>query len=101
MTHEADMRQKLRKYAGVLVLAILLPSLVLAGLALQSLQNQQVVLERQQSLLYQNVADDLVLKMERILERERQLFAQTVESILVGKNPGSVAASFDSQLKSR
>jgi hypothetical protein len=47
----------MRKVALVFVLAVFLPSLVLAWLAVRSLRDQQFILERQQSLLYQGVAD--------------------------------------------
>ena len=49
----------MRKVALVFVLAVFVPSLVLAWLAVRSLRDQQFVLERQQSLLYQGVTDSL------------------------------------------
>jgi hypothetical protein len=42
----------MRKVALVFVIAVIAPSLVLAWLALRSLRDQEVVLERQQTLLY-------------------------------------------------
>ena len=47
----------MKKVALVFLLAVLAPSLVLAWLAVRSLRYQQVVLERQQTLLYQAVVD--------------------------------------------
>ena len=41
----------MKKVALVFILAVLLPSLVLAWLAVRSLHDQQFLLERQQSLL--------------------------------------------------
>ena len=41
----------MKKVALVFVVAVLLPSLVLAWLAVRSLRDQQFLLERQQSLL--------------------------------------------------
>ncbi len=47
----------MKKVALVFVLAVFLPSLVLAWLAVRTLRDQQFLLERQQSLLYQGIAD--------------------------------------------
>ncbi len=47
----------MKKVALVFVLAVFVPSLVLAWLAVRSLRVQQFLLERQQSLHYQGVAD--------------------------------------------
>ena len=47
----------MKKVALVFLLAVFVPSLVLAWLAIRSLRDQQLVLERQQSLLYQGVTD--------------------------------------------
>ena len=47
----------MKKVALVFVLAVVAPSLVLAWLALGSLRDQELVVERQQTLLYQGVAE--------------------------------------------
>ena len=44
---------RMKKVALVFVLAVFVPSLVLAWLAVRSLRDQQFAVERQQSLLYQ------------------------------------------------
>src|SRR6266540_859985 len=49
----------MKKVALLFGLAVFVPSLVLACLAVRSLRDQQFVLERQRSLLYQGVADSL------------------------------------------
>ena len=49
----------MKKVALVFVLAVFVPSLVLAWLAVRSLRDQQFILERQQSLLYQGAAEVL------------------------------------------
>ena len=54
----------MKKVALVFVLAVFVPSLVLAWLAVRSLRDQQFLLERQQSLLLQGVADALAAKVE-------------------------------------
>ena len=49
----------MKKVALVFVVAVLVPSLVLAWLALRSQRDLQFLFERQQSLLYQRVTDAL------------------------------------------
>src|SRR5213082_3484375 len=71
----------MKKVAFVFVLAVFVPSLVLAWLAVRSLRDQQFVLERQQSLLYQ---------------RE---FARQVEALLANDKPIDVANSFDDRIR--
>ena len=50
-------------------MAVFVPSLVLAWLAVRSLRDQQLILERQQSLLYQGVADTLARQADDFLAR--------------------------------
>jgi signal transduction histidine kinase len=89
----------MRKVALVFVLAVLLPSLVLAWLAVRSLRDQQFVLERQQSLLYQGVTDALAHTAESmVLERQRE-FGQQIESMLARSAARDLAASFDARLR--
>ena len=56
----------MKKAALVFVLAVLAPSLVLAWLAVRSVRDQQIVLERQQALLYQGVADAIAREARRL-----------------------------------
>ena len=53
----------MRKVAIVFILAVIAPSLALAWLAVRSLRGQEIVLEHQQTLLYQSVADNLALQI--------------------------------------
>jgi signal transduction histidine kinase len=89
----------MRKVALVFVLAVFVPSLVLAWLAVRSLRDQQFVLERQQSLLYQGVTDSLAKEItDYLAERQREFNAQ-VESFVVGKNPSAIAPQFDERIR--
>jgi len=91
----------MRKVALVLVVAVFVPSLALAWLAIRSLQDQQFLLERQQVLLYQHVTDTLAKAVADRLAQEQQEFSAATES-LVGTNDASVAAAqFDRQLPAR
>src|SRR5206468_9512144 len=89
----------MKKVALVFVLAVFVPSLVLAWLAVRSLRDQQIVLERQQSLLYQGVADSVAKEAAgRIAEHQRE-FARHVEALLAGNQPMDIAGAFDGRLR--
>jgi signal transduction histidine kinase len=89
-----------RKVALVFVLAVLAPSLVLAWLALRSLRDQQFLLERQQSLLYQGVTDSLAKQATDYIGDRQREFNSLVEEFASGKNPRAVAPQFDQQIRS-
>ena len=89
----------MKKVALVFLLAVFVPSLVLAWLAMHSLRDQQFALERQQSLLYQGVADAIAGKIGTLLTHRQREFSSQVDSFLAGQNPRDVAARFDEQLR--
>ena len=89
----------MRKVALVFALAVIAPSLVLAWLAVRSLRDQQLVVERQRMLLYQGVADGLVQQVQQeIADRQRE-FAQLVEGFCSKEEPATVAPQFDEFLR--
>jgi signal transduction histidine kinase len=88
-----------KKIALVFALAVFVPSLLLAWLAVRSLRDQQLVLERQQSLLYQEVADSLAKAAEDYLSQQQHEFGQQVETLLAKQNTDEVAVSFDDRLR--
>ena len=88
----------MKKVALVFVLAVFVPSLVLAWLAVRSLRDQQFLLERQQSLLLQGVADTLAAKVEEALADQQHDFALKVASLLRESDARAVARSFDNRL---
>jgi len=91
----------MRKVALVFVLAVLAPSLVLAWLAVRSLRDQQFLLERQQSLLYQQVTDAIARDIADHLAQQQQEFRKLTEE-LVATNSAQVAAiQFDNQLRQK
>ncbi len=89
----------MKKVALVFVLAVFVPSLVLAWLAVRSLRDQQFVLERQQSLLYQGVADSVAREASALLAEHQREFARQIEALLADKKPIEVARSFDERLR--
>ena len=89
----------MKKVALVFVLAVFVPSLVLAWLAVRSLRDQQFVLERQRSLLYQGVADSVAKEAANLLAEHQREFARQVEALLANNKPAYIAGSFDERLR--
>jgi hypothetical protein len=89
----------MKKVALVFVLAVLLPSLVLAWLAVRSLRDQQFLLERQQSLLDQRVTDSLAQNISDYLAQRQQEFSAQVEHLAANNDANEVAAQFDDQIR--
>src|SRR5262245_13403568 len=89
----------MRKVALVFVLAVFVPSLVLAWLAVRSLRDQQFLLERQQSLLYQGVTDSLAKEITDYLAERQREFNSHVEMFVLGKDPRAVAPDFDKRIR--
>src|SRR5438034_1137116 len=88
----------MKKVALVFVLAVFVPSLVLAWLAVRSLRDQQFVLERQQSLLYQGVTDSIAKDSAANLTEQQRAFSAQVEKLLNDRNPREAATAFDDEL---
>ncbi len=89
----------MRKVALVFVLAVFVPSLVLAWLAVRSLRDQQFILERQQSLLYQGVADAKAKEVQDALAEYQHDFTLQVTKLLGKSSPQEIAGSFDDRLR--
>ena len=89
----------MKKVALVFVLAVIVPSLVLAWLAVRSLRDQQYALERQQSLLYQGVADGLAKEAGGFLADRERDFVNQVEALLANQSPLQLASAFDDQMR--
>ena len=89
----------MKKVALVFVLAVFVPSLALAWLAVRSLRDQQFVLERQRSLLYQGVADSIAKEAANLIAEHQREFARQVEALLADDKPIDIAGSFDERLR--
>src|SRR5215831_9210217 len=89
----------MKKVALVFVLAVIVPSLVLAWLAVRSLRDQQFLLERQQSLLYQGVADALAKQVTDILAEYQRTFTAEAMALMRGESPQTLARNFDDILR--
>lgn len=91
----------MKRVALLFVLAVLVPSVVLAWLAGRSLRDQHFILERQQSLLYQNVADGVAKQAQTLLDEEVRGFGLEVEALLLAQKTNGLPRGFDDALRSR
>jgi len=89
----------MRKVAFVFVLAVVAPSLALAWLALRSLRDQELVAERQQTLLYQGVADNVARAVSEAVAEQQQAFNAQVELLLSQIKTQELAYRFHSALR--
>ncbi|MBI3850282.1 MAG: HAMP domain-containing histidine kinase [Verrucomicrobia bacterium] len=89
----------MKKVALLFVLAVLVPSVLLAFLAARTLRDQQFVVERQQSLLYQAVTDALAKDINDYLTEQQRQFNELVENLVTNPQPRAAAATFDDRLR--
>ena len=71
----------------------------MAWLAVRSLRDQQFILERQQSLLYQGVADAKAKAVQDALVEYQHSFAQQVAKLAGKRSPQEIAGGFDDLLR--
>src|SRR5215831_11472708 len=92
----------MRRSGWIFLAAILLPSLVLAWLAVRSVRDQQVILEHQQAIISQDITDALAKKVRDQLEEMRSTFVQTTQD-LVEKSPSPprLARDFNQELRQK
>src|SRR5215472_10532937 len=88
----------MKKVGLVFLLAVFVPSLVLAWLAARSLRDEQFLLERQRSLLYQGVADAKAKDVQDALTEFQHAFTRRVSTLLHDRKPLEAAKSFDELL---
>ena len=88
----------MRKVALLFVLAVLVPSVLLALLAARSLRDQQYLVERQQSLFYQGVADNFAREAQDFLAEELRSFGLEIERLLLRQSPLEFARTLDQAL---
>src|SRR5271170_6025014 len=86
--------------ASIFLAAILLPSLVLAWLAVRSARDQQVLVEHQQAVISQNTTDSMAQDVRVEIDAVRAEFVQTTQGLL-NKNatPQAGATDFDHALR--
>src|SRR5688500_18699183 len=88
----------MRKAALIFVLSVLVPSMVLAGLAFRSLRDQELIIERQRALLYEGAAQGVIKDILDFFSKEQSRFSETVEKLLQNGESTRIAARFDSEI---
>src|SRR5262245_56312207 len=88
----------MKKVALLFVLAVVVPSVLLAVLAARSLRDQLYVVERQQSMLYQGVSDNVAREAQDYLSEVLRSFGLEIERWLLRQPPADFARSLDSNL---
>src|SRR6059036_2360997 len=89
----------MKKIAVVFVLAVFVPSLLLAWLAVRSLRDQQFALERHRALLYEGVADASARDVLTLVEERRREFKSMVEKLVGLQASREAAQTFDVRLR--
>jgi signal transduction histidine kinase len=90
----------MRRSAWIFLAAILLPSLVLAFLAVRSARDQQVILQHQQAIIAQDITDALAKKVQDQVDNTRAGFVQATDQLLqIYPSPQSLATDFNSHLQ--
>ncbi len=85
----------MRKVAVVILLAVVVPSLVLAALALRSIRDQRLVQERQEILLAEAAGTELARAVESEVDRALAEFSTATDHLVVSGSATNLTADFD------
>ncbi len=88
----------MRKSVWIFLLAVLVPSAVLGWLALRSAGEQQIILERQTTELYQRETENLAAAARAMIDEQRRGFAEAVRVLLAENKPDVLAQDFAARL---
>lgn len=91
--------QRTSKTGLIFALGVFLPSAILAWLALRTLGEQQIILERQTAALSQSETDLLASEVQTIIETTGTAFTARIESLLQNEQPWELARDFGSKLE--
>ena len=90
----------MKRIALVFILSILLPSVLLAVLAVRSLRDQELIVSSQRTLLHQSNCDGLVDRINLFMNDVRVFYGQLVDE-LVEHNESGLVDHFDQLLEAR
>ena len=85
----------MKKAALVFMLTVFVPSLLLAWMAIRSVQDQQFVAERQRTLLAQAATDELARQIDDVIKSQQRQFGEEVESLAADRPIDKCARDFD------
>src|SRR5258708_13700660 len=90
----------MRRSAWIFIAAIVLPSLVLAWLAVRSARDQQVIVEHQQAIISEDITDSLAKKIQDQLDSSKADFIRTTQHLLTqSPSPQELAGNFNQRLR--
>ncbi len=90
----------MRRSSVIFLAVILVPSLVLAALAVRSARDQQIILEHQQAIISQDVTDALAKRVQSQLDGSTTEFVQTTQRLLTqSQSPQELANNFNQKLR--
>ena len=85
----------MRKMATVFVVAVLVPTLVLAWLAMRSLRDQEIVANSQRAILHQGSTDALGADLNTFMDDVRVFFRQMVRDLVEENGSEILSTRFD------
>src|SRR5260370_10747030 len=90
----------MRRSSVIFLAVILVPSLVLAALAVRSARDQQIILEHWQAMTRQVVTDAMAKRVQSQLDGSTTEFVQTTQRLLTqSQSPQELANNFNQKLR--
>ena len=90
-----DEVMKMRRMAGVFIIAVLVPTLVLAWLAMRSLRDQEIVANSQRAILHQSSTEALAADVNTFMDDVRLFYDQMVNDLVDEIDPEKLTTEFD------
>ena len=90
----------MKKLAIVFIAAVLVPSVVLACLAMRSIRDQEIVVQSQLALLHQARTDSLAADLRVAMDDVRSYFGTLVDDLATEHKPDFLCTQFDSIVRS-
>jgi len=84
----------MKRIALVFFIAILVPAILLAGLAVRSLRDQEVIVNNQRALLHQATCEEIAANINLFMDDMREFYGQVVDE-LVETRSEEVVSGFD------
>ncbi len=85
----------MKKMAAVFVIAVLVPTLVLAWLAVHSLRDQEIVVHSQRAMLHKSASDALAADLDTFMEDVRVFFSRLVNDLIEEQGVNALSNNFD------
>jgi len=91
----------MKRLAAVFLVAVLVPTLALAWLAVRSMRDQELVINSQRALLHQRSADALAGDLRVFLDDVRVFYGQLVDEMIEEQGPETLSRNFDELIRTR